>query len=296
MAVIFVPLRTALREVAWKVKVREQVGKVLDGLPSAKRAVRSNVTVEMDSVTVQLFIVGDAKHAAALKSEIAARIAAASNVNAVVDVVAVPDLEALRLATQVSAPPLAPARMAPLAEARVDVGEDVRGVWPASAAGDLVTANVVLPEQGPVRVEVVHFGEPLGAAGESLLSASLSERFGVEARVVDRALRTTRYESSPADEIGFLGELLARADLLSSVEVGHLCVSLPAPTRAKVQIPSEATRAVVARVVERLGARAELEQGTALATSVAISQAPCARGRTNALDGGPDSASRDGGR
>jgi uncharacterized hydrophobic protein (TIGR00271 family) len=296
VAIIFVPLRTALREVAWKVRVREQVVRVLDGLPEAKRAVRSNVTVELDAVTVQLFIVGDAKHASVLKSEVATRIAEASKVNAVVDVVAVPDLEALRLATQVSTPSIAPVRVAPLAEVRDEVAEEVRAIWPTSAAGQLVAASVVLSEEGPVRVEVVHFGEALGAAGESLLSASLSERLRVEARVVDKALRTNRYEASSDDEGKLIAELLDRADMLSSIDAGYLCVSMAGRTKAKVQTPSDATRTVVLEVVRRLGGRAELEQGAHLSTSVRVSPTPCSVERANVLDAGADSASPDGGR
>jgi len=274
VAAIFVPLRRALSEVAWKVRVREQVERALGDVPGANDAVRSNVVVERNAITLQLYIVGDAKKAAAMKADLGARIVSSTKVTPSIDVVAVPDLEALRVASQAVAAPVRPP-VPPIPEVRRELGEEVRPLWPTQAAGPLVSCAVVVPEVGAARVMAVHFGPPLGDAGEELLAAELRERLGVDVRIDDRALSLDRFEASALQDPRFVVEVAARADALVGGDTGYLCVAMPgAPQKPKAGDTGELVRALVQAQLSRLPAeRVAVVLGSS--ASVRISRSPC---------------------
>lgn len=252
VAAIFVPLRRALGEVAWKVRVREQVERALADVPGAKDAVRSNVVVERDTVTLQLFVVGDAKKAAAIKADLAGRILSTTKVTPSIDVVAVPDLEALRVASQAVSSPVI-SRVAPIPEVRRELGEDVRPIWPTQSAGELVACALVVPEVGAARVVAVHFGPALGEAGRELLAQQLGERLGVEVAIEDHPLSLATFEASALQDVRFVAEVAARTDALVAAGEGHLCVTMPAPLpRAKPGDTAEVVRSLVDAQTARL--------------------------------------------
>lgn len=125
-ASIYVPLRRALEEVAWKVRASEAVQRVLSEVPAAKQAVRVNVNVEMKAISLRLVIVSDQKTASKLKTELVSRMSTETSVTPAVDVLAVPDLDAVRVAAEEKAQPIATRRAPALPEVRRDLDEELR--------------------------------------------------------------------------------------------------------------------------------------------------------------------------
>ncbi len=275
-AAIYVPLRTALSEVAWKVRARDSVQRIVAETPSARQAVRSTINVEMNAITVRLVIVGDAKAATSLKSDLAARILARTSVSPIVDVVAVPDLEAVRLANQALVDPVTVVARQTLSGTQKDVGDQLKRWWPTASAGELATWSVIAPGDGPVKVEVVHFGRPLGPSGEALLASALHERLGVEAQVRDIALPIERVELEPDRGALWISTLAGRVDALIQTDRGYVCVTAPSKaSRAKPNDPVEATRRTAIEQLARLGPqRGNISPGPTFAAW--ISQTPCA--------------------
>ncbi|MFS8067005.1 MAG: DUF389 domain-containing protein, partial [Byssovorax sp.] len=94
LGAVFVPLREALIEVTWQVRVRTEIQRMLAELPD--ETVRTNISVERGAVSVRLVTVGHTEDVAKIQRDLAQRIAAAAGVVPVVELVAVPDASALR--------------------------------------------------------------------------------------------------------------------------------------------------------------------------------------------------------
>ncbi len=111
LALVYVPLRRALEEVAWEVRARQAVAKALQGI--AGEVVRSAVEVVHHAVRVDLIVVDDPQRAAHLEQTMALQLSAATGVVAEVHAMAVPNAaaihEALQVARESRAEPVAPA-------------------------------------------------------------------------------------------------------------------------------------------------------------------------------------------
>lgn len=203
---IYVPLRHALEEVAWKVRVRDQVDRTLSEIPAAKGAVRTSVNVDRRTLSVRLVIIGDPKDATKLKTELTSRITAAAGVEPTIDVVALPDLAAVRAATQASPQGVITRTNPTLPEIRRNLDEEIRQRWPTATAGELASWSLVIPHDGVATIQVNHFGAALGGSGEALLTAILREQAGIEIVLRDVPLPTGTVTLTPNDEIGWAEE------------------------------------------------------------------------------------------
>jgi hypothetical protein len=90
VAAVLVPLRRALREVVWQMRVRRDVQVLVDKLAPPDESVHSTVDVGAHGVTVRLLILGDSSRAQRVEEELRAGIAATTDVTATIDVVACP--------------------------------------------------------------------------------------------------------------------------------------------------------------------------------------------------------------
>lgn len=226
---IYFPLRRALQEVAWKARVRDGVQRALEDVPGAKQAVRSSVTVEMNRVSLRLVIVGDNKAATRMKNDLTTHIKASTAVSPIVEITAVPDSEAMRLSSQVSAVPIAQ-HIRTIEEMQKELDEEVRAWWPARAAGVLASWALVVGDDGSIVIRVVHFGSPLGGSGEALLARALEERLGSSVDVVvrDVVLSTERVEGVRDREMEWVMKLAELVDRLAiAPTAGYLCVTAP---------------------------------------------------------------------
>jgi uncharacterized hydrophobic protein (TIGR00271 family) len=189
LAAVFIPLKRALREVSWEIRVRAAIEAMVNALPETR--VRSTITVQHHDVIVHLITVGGEGTAAELRARLSERIQRIAGVSPTVDVVAVPDDVALRaLALQLTprAPDPPPPPAPPTLEVtRRPIEDALRATWPEPAAGRLLRWEVTMKHDG-VELLVVHLGEPIGAAAESLLGAALEAPIGSRPVVVELAL------------------------------------------------------------------------------------------------------------
>lgn len=235
LAAVYVPLRSALDEVAWQVRVRSAIQGSLDREP--REIVQSRVRVERQEVDILVVLLGTSSDAAAARARLDAEIGEAAGVAPRVEVRAIPDAAAFAgLETSLRAaneriplpepPPPSPTEQ--LEGVREAIRSHVMRLWPTAAAGDPLAVELGTSGTGPLRVRVVHLGAPLGAAGLESLDRSLSAAIGREVRVVDVPVPPGPLSRSDGD-LAFLARVAAAAQSSASIESLHLCAVRPAP-------------------------------------------------------------------
>lgn len=177
---VFVPLRRALIQVQWEVRVRGEVEALVASLAPSDESVRSVIDVKPGRVTVQLVLVGDASNARKLKVDLSKRIEAVSGVVPTVQIVAVPDLasvtriaEALPHVEPIVPAPLPVAALPTLGEPLDAIGLKLDSLWPADLSGDVLDWTVKREGSSPtpsIVIVVEHLGPPIGEAALRLLS------------------------------------------------------------------------------------------------------------------------------
>lgn len=292
LAAVYVPLRTALEEVAWQVRVRSGVQRLVDEVLPTRRAVQSVLSVGRKAVALRLVLVAREEDAQAIQRDMGERIAALSGVVPKVEVVAVPDAEAVRQASVALANSARPLPVEPpppwrpeLPRLREHLAGLLRQEWPESAAGPLLAWGLELPPGQAPRLEVLHLGEPLGRAGEQLLSRTLAQRLEGPVEVREVVL-PAQEEAAPADEgLAWLPGLVRRVAVAERHAGLSACVEVPAPERREREdSPLAALRRTVAAELERLPAeRRLLRQGSRWA--VRLSTAPCMPAEPTAEEG-----------
>lgn len=233
-AAIVLPLRRALEEVSWQVRVRSDVEHVLRTVPGA--VVRQSLEVRGGAVRVRLFLVGSVADAQAIAADLRVKIAAIGGREPVVEVIAVPDAAALdamaaQLQTAVAPPPVAapvPERPAAQAFAKV-LGEASGRHWP-SAAGELLRLRTTVAKDDPLalRVEVTHVAPALGDAGVELLEHAWADALQVVVHVDDVVLPRDAIEAPAGEGERWLAEVLPVLVAADGVAGVSVCVTVPA--------------------------------------------------------------------
>lgn len=280
---IFSPLRRALTEVSWQVRARAQVKEIVTRL-SPTRTVTSELSVDRGQIVVRLLVVEDEGDASVLQQVLREQIAATTGTVPRVQVVAVPDQEALENAAQALAKQAAPAAPLPAPAPRVALAtqrivEALDRRWPTSAGALLAWSLTAPAEQAPtLQLEIL--GPGLGPAGESLLAEALRAELGEPLRVSSRAFSDAP-RSAPATEGALgLGVVLDQLAALDQTTALYLCAALPAEPqpgagRKAPPLPG-ADPAALALARQRLRAqpRASWREG-APAWQAALSATPC---------------------
>lgn len=237
VAAVFVPLRSALGEVAWKVQVQGEVDRVISEVCPPESSVRTAVTVDSHRVAVRLIIVGSAAHASRVEQSLRERIAAAAGVVPTVQVVAVPDHLALESVApvEVAEPDRTPIIVAPVPEpppppAPPDVDAVVTDIdtalsarWPETG-GRLLGWSLRPASTGDPILEVRHTGAALGPVAEALLGSTLADAIGRPVVVRARAIPIGRQEAAPGDLGGWLPHLAAALATVGDVPQVRACV------------------------------------------------------------------------
>ena len=228
---VFVPLRHALAEVVWQVRVRRDIQALVERLAPADESVHSAVSVSSHRVTVRLVVLGDATRAKKIEQDLRAGIAKTTEVAPMIDVVAVPDLAvfdkfAAEHETQAPTGPPPPS-FPDLNGPRHIVRDYLAGAWPASAAGPLLSWELRLAEAPPASVDVVHFGPALGAAAADLLAHDLTREIGDPVVVVDQVASPEASEAPPEQGASWLPSLLRDARLAERQSSLSICVTVP---------------------------------------------------------------------
>jgi uncharacterized hydrophobic protein (TIGR00271 family) len=234
VAMVWVPLRRALRQVSWEVRTRAEVQKVIGEMPLARNAVRSSITLTHEGVHLTMVVVGKPSQGRALQGALATRIAAATGAHPIVEVLAVPDLETMEDVARTLAKRELAERAPPpdFAAAGAQVGDALKQSWP-STAGQLRRWHVDLGDRGHPTIQVVHLGAPLGAPGQTLLASLLSERLHTPLTVQEIAIQPDPITADASEGSAWLTELTTALDWLHADDGLSACVTLPPPDEAR---------------------------------------------------------------
>ncbi len=271
LAAVFFPLSRALDEVAWEVRARTAVTRLLAETPMARSAVQSVTNVQGGTINLRMHVVASPEGAAELENRLRTQIAAATGTVPTIRVNAVPDLDALRQATATSqrdaVPPLASA-----AEISQSLEGAVRAVWPAEQIGPLLSWRLQMQDTTALGLEVSYLGEAAGPAAEALLSRTLSERVGMPVRVAVRAYPAQPIVAAPSRGAEWLPNYIRAMDAAREARGMYACIEVPASARASGALTSVAT--VVQNEASRLPPeRVLLQQGDLW--SIRLSPTPC---------------------
>ncbi len=223
LAAVYVPLRKALDEVSWQVRVRSAVSRLLDDL--APQAVESTLTAERGTVTLRLLTVDTPTGASRLQRQLETGIAAAAGVTPTVTVIAVPNSAALEHVTaETPGPPPS------LTSITSQLEGSLRSLWPAAAAGPLVGWALQIDARGRVTVTTHHVGAPLGASGAALLGQALTSTLGTAPAVIDAPLDTTPIVAASSRTAGWISEVTPRLALAPVLDGAVACIRGPGAT------------------------------------------------------------------
>ena len=234
LAAVYVPLRRALDEVAWQVRVRAAVQETLAREPS--RVVQSRTRVERREVEVALVLLGKAEDAERARARIDADVRQVAGVKPRVEVLAVPDATALEgLESSLLPRPLAAAPAKSPAEeldsTRGRLRQAVLEVWPGGAAGEALSVDVGV-SAGPLRLRVAHLGPPLGAAAREAIGRAAELSLGQPVELVDVAIPAELLTRADGD-LAFISRAAAAAQASASVAAIAVCATVvPAPPRS----------------------------------------------------------------
>lgn len=279
---VFVPLRRALIQVEWQVRVRGEVEALVAAVAPSDESVRSVVEVKPGRVTVQLVVVSDAADARRMRAELAQKIEAASGVIPTVQIVAVPDLasvariaEALPRAAPVVAAPMTTPTAPSLGDPLEAIGLKLEEVWPAELSGGILVWTVRRESSSPTPsflVVVEHLGPPVGAAALRLLAETTREVLSEALVFEEIAHPETLATAEAADGEEWLVAARPIVELWRRYPKKlHLCVGLP-------RVPehdAEGVAAAVERARAFLGASTEIDVQTIAGWAVRTSSTPC---------------------
>jgi uncharacterized hydrophobic protein (TIGR00271 family) len=195
LASVYVPLRQALDEVAWQVRVRAAVQASLGR--ERHKIVQSRVRVERHEVDLRVVLLANTAEGEASRARLDAELKEASGVTPHVEVLAIPDATAfaglestLRLSRDTlplpTPPPPSPEEQ--LEAARVLLRSSVGRHWPVGAAGEALAVDIGANERGPLRVRVVHVGAALSPDGVEAVEKSLGAALKRDVHLVDVAV------------------------------------------------------------------------------------------------------------
>lgn len=242
VALVYLPLRSALEQVTWQVRVRAEVQRLVAEAVPASRSVQSAIVVERGSVSVRLVVVSSSDEAAQLEARLRTQVAAASGSVPAVSVIAVTDASAMRAETEalrrrvVPAPVVTPRPQPPDLESSLDrLGAALTRAWPGGSVGPLLRWSA-RKENDSVVVTVDHIGDALGGAAVTLLSRELGERLRTTVSVVDRCFADTEHVASADSLDAWLATLGELTSVVQNLPSAHLCVRVPAPPPA-VSLP-----------------------------------------------------------
>lgn len=275
VAAVAVPLSRALDQVAWEVKARSSVARILDQALGSLDAVQSMVTVKQGTVATQLYLVGSPDDATALEQDLLARIAAATGVVPTVRVVSVPDLDAMRSVTVARETPAPASPVTHLPRARSELGAALESVWPGGQLGTVLGWQVVVRDSAAPELVVDYLGRPGGPAVDELLGRSVSGRVGATVAVRARANAPDTVAAALSEGVEWLPGLLQALGSARSVRGLNACVSVPAEPALRRSPAMSGVAGLVRAEAGRLPAGRAHVEAAGDRWSVHLSPAPC---------------------
>lgn len=233
LAAVYVPLRRALDEVAWEVRVRAAIRLAIES--ESSRVVQSRAHVERHEVDVVMVVVGKTRDAEDLRKRMDTKIRAAAGVAPRLEVLAVPDAHAIAgiesslLTPKVAAAPakIAPSPSEELDEVRSRIRSVVEAAWPSSSAGEPAAIDVGMSGE-PVAIRVVHLGTPLSADAVEAVQRAVEPLLERKVRLLDVALPVTELTRGDGD-LAFVASLSSA--LRDTLDVPGLSVCVVRPEK-----------------------------------------------------------------
>jgi len=233
LAAVYMPLRRALDEVAWEVRVRTAVRKSVGQVQP--RVVQTRVHIERHSVDVVVVLLGKTTDADATRSRMTAEIQRVSGVVPRIEVLAVPDASAFAglestlvkphlLGVLPIAPPATPNEQ--LNAVRVRVRKTVEGFWATAAVGEPLAIDIGTAEPGALRIRVVHLGAVLSADGVETLRHALEASLGRDAQLVDVAVPQTEVTRQDGD-LALVEKVASGIRATAGISGISVCVARP---------------------------------------------------------------------
>jgi uncharacterized hydrophobic protein (TIGR00271 family) len=257
LGAVYVPLRRALDEVAWEVKVRTAVRDVLAAEP--RPVVESKSQITRHTADVVVVLLGTARDAEATRGRLLREIQRVAGVKPSLEIVAVPDATAfaglestLLTSRRVTSAPAAPAAPAGdrLNDAVIMARDAVAGLWPESAAGELLSVAVESAGADRLGLKVAHAGNALDRATLDTLSKALSSKLERPTIVLDFPFSTELITRAGGDLL-FMQQVATAAAALRWVPNAKLC--LRRPPAEKGRRPRDESRAELSSALDRLG-------------------------------------------
>lgn len=236
LASVAVPLKRALDEVAWEVRVRDGIRRIVES--EGTRAVQSALTVERHTVSLRLMVIGSPQLAAQLQQRMSSRISSIAGVAPTLTVIAVPDAGMLAATVAAGSRTVTPSALPDLREAEREIGTALAAAWPEASAGPLRGWSFELHSNGLQQITVRHLGPPLGGAGEEMLTRALSASLRSEVRITDIALRTEALVAAVGRERDWIVSALAVLHDIARTDSVLACVTWPASRPRRAQVPA----------------------------------------------------------
>jgi uncharacterized hydrophobic protein (TIGR00271 family) len=227
LAVIYVPLRRALDEVAWEVKVRRAVREALASEPG--RVVESKSHVARHAVEIVVVLLGKASDAEASRLRLSQRIARVAGVKPSIEVLAVPDANAFAglESTLLTPHPVAqPASLGTrMGEASSATHAALLELWP-TAAGEMLSLMTEAGADGPLRLKLVHFGGRLDPSTHETLVKALEGKLERKVQLDDVPISPDPVTRKRGD-LRFIAEVVSLAHASRLAPDTTLCLTRP---------------------------------------------------------------------
>jgi uncharacterized hydrophobic protein (TIGR00271 family) len=219
--IVFIPLKAALDEVAWEVRVRRGVREAVEKEP--RPVLQTKTRVERRQVEVTLVLLGTSEDAEKTRRRLDGQIRQLSGVAPRLSVSAVTDAQGVNLAPLAAPAPVPPAEI--LEQAQGLVASGLASVWPEESAGKLLAVDIGRRADG-IQVRLLHLGPPLAAAAREAIQRSLAGSLSLPVAAQDVAIPTQVLKGFDLDERVLATALgaLESTDGLSAITV---CYTTP---------------------------------------------------------------------
>ncbi|HTQ03061.1 MAG TPA: DUF389 domain-containing protein [Polyangiaceae bacterium] len=286
LAAVYVPLRRALDEVAWEVRVRAAVRRSLAAEPA--RVVQSHVVIERHEVELVMVLLGTTRDADAARARLGAEIRQVAGVRPRLEILAVPDATAFaglestlltphEVKTATAPPPPSPGQE--LDDAASTLRATVSALWPKAALGDALAVDLDAATASSLRLRIVHLGTPLSRDGAETLRQAIGARLARDVQLIDVAIPDTPLVRAQGD-LAFVAGVAAGVRATASLPSVNVCVTTP-PEAAR----ASAADLEFARTLDGLlASHPRVTRTPGDAWSVRFSTDPCAA--PSGLDGG----------
>lgn len=230
LSTVYIPLRTALDEVVWEIRVRGEARAAVARLPN--RVIESRVRVERREVEVVVVLLGTASDAESARQSLSASLLQAGGVIPRIEAMAVPDAAAFAgLEAAIRKPVL------PIKPPEPSIGESVDSArallrrlvyqhFPEESAGKMLSLNEDLIGD-TIRLEIIHLGAPLGTGGLSILAKVLEKELEKPVQVHEIAFPLGEQVLEGGDKTAWLTEIPQLIVASKRIPALSVCVVQP---------------------------------------------------------------------